>query len=454
MLGAALLAAAGAASAELSTAEVEDAAEIGRRAAVSLLRGDSAPLREALDADAIASSSLGVTVWRELSDRQRGFMRASIRDRFVEALAPPRGPGSEVAWSFASAQGDVVMLFLGLRYPSGVLKTRWSISRSPVGWRIEDVVLSDPGISLAREAITPFSTESVRRRNRAREAWDVALPRLLGIGAIAAIVFLVGRRLHRRDASPQKLASERRLLAFTAAAPAILFAMDGVLAVRRALSEPWQIPEVLAPAPWRNAEREALVAQRERRLDDARSAWERAVAAGSPASPAAYQLGLALKASARTAEAKAEFARALELSPPAPGAMKELGLIALSEGRSAEARDRLRKYIEVVGPDPDVLSALAVAAANVGEKTEAVEAVDRARTLLADRWNGVRLQSQVYARAGDARRVIATLRALDADGSLDREKLRADPAYLPIATDPAWVAFLAETPVPPPTKGP
>jgi tetratricopeptide (TPR) repeat protein len=453
-VGAVLFAAASSlAFAQLSAAEVEDAAEVGRRAAGLVLRGDDLFLRAALDADAIGRRFLGTNVWRGLSERQRRFVRTTIRNRFVDALAPPRRAASEVAWSYARPEHDVVMVYLGLRYPSGVLKTRWSIARSPSAWKVQDVVLSDPGVSLAADSMSSFPAGSVRRRDRGREARDAALPRLLGIGAIAAIVVFLSRRPGRPGVTPQRLAVQRRLLVFTAAAPAILFTVDGILAVRRALSEPWSIPEVLAPLPWRTAEREALTAQRAGRLDDARRAWQRAVAAGSPASPAAYQLGVALRAAGRSAEAKVEFARALAQSPPAPGASKELGLIALQEGRSAEARDHLRRYLEVAGPDPDALSALAVASANLGEKTESVNSVEEARTLLADRWTGVRLQSQVYARAGDARRVIETLRALEISGSLDREKIRADPAYLPIATDPAWIAFLAETPPPRSTPG-
>jgi hypothetical protein len=40
--------------------------------------------------------------------------------------------------------------------------------------------------------------------------------------------------------------------------------------------------------------------------------------------------------------------------------------------------------------------------------------------------------------------VVAALRPLALAGRLDREALRSDPAYLPIATDPAWVRFLSE----------
>jgi tetratricopeptide (TPR) repeat protein len=233
-----------------------------------------------------------------------------------------------------------------------------------------------------------------------------------------------------------------------AAASASLFAVDGFLAVRRVLSEPFVVAETLAADPWRGAEREALAAQRQGRLEDAQRAWERAVALGAPASAADYQLGLGLKAAGRTGDARKAFTRALTVSPAAPGASKELGLLALAEGNSLEARDRLRRYIAEAGPDPDALSALAVAEANLGEKARAIESVEQARTLMADRWKGLRLQAQVYAGAGNAGKAVGTLRALDRDGLLDREALRSDPAYLPIATDPVWVAFLAETPAP------
>ena len=57
---------------------------------------------------------------------------------------------------------------------------------------------------------------------------------------------------------------------------------------------------------------------------------------------------------------------------------------------------------------------------------------------------GAELEAQVRARAGDAGGAIAALRPLAQEGRLDRSVLRADPAYLPIATDPAWVIFLNE----------
>jgi Tfp pilus assembly protein PilF len=330
-----------------------------------------------------------------------------------------------------------VSLFLGLRYPAGTVKTRWILTAWKEGWTVRDVVLSDPGVSLAAEAGRSLGGNGVRRRDRAKEARAVAFPRLLGLAAIVGIVAFVRPRL---------TGSGRTVLYLTAAAPAILFAVDGTLAVRRALSEAYEIPEVLPPTPWQAAEHEAIRAERDGRLDDARRAWASAISAGAEPGPADYRIGLTLKAAGRTDEAKVAFLRAISRSPAAPGAAKELGLFALAEGDAAGARDRLRTYVAAAGPDPDALSALAVAEANLGESGTAVESVEGARALLADRWKALGLQAQVYARAGKAERTVETLRELEREGPLDREILRSDPVYLPIATDPAWVAFLAERP--------
>jgi tetratricopeptide (TPR) repeat protein len=392
----------------------------------------------ALGADAIASHHLTREVWRGLSSRQRERLRIVIRDHFFQTLEPAPGSPTGIAWSSARIEADGVSVLLGLRYPAGALKTRWVLARSGAGWTIQDVILADPGISIAAEAMRSLGPNAARRRDPARETRAILLPRVLGLAAIAIIVFQVRRRLTTPAA--------RRILLLTAAAPAILFVVDGFLAVQRVRAEPYVLPETLLPARWRIAEREAVQAQREGRVEDAKRAWERAVAAGAPPAPALYQIGLALKAAGRIPEARAAFEGALSGPKPAPGAGKELGLLALAEGKSAEARDRLSRYVAAAGPDPDSLSALAVAEANVGESGSAVKSVDEARSLMPDRWKGVALQARLYAKAGDARRTVEALRSLEAEGKLDREILRSDPAYLGIATDPIWIAFLDEKP--------
>lgn len=73
-----------------------------------------------------------------------------------------------------------------------------------------------------------------------------------------------------------------------------------------------------------------------------------------------------------------------------------------------------------------------------------------ARSLVGESWKRAELEAQVYARSGNAAATVAALRPLEAEGKLNRPALRADPAYLAIATDQAWVSFLSET-TPPPT---
>jgi tetratricopeptide (TPR) repeat protein len=433
----AFLVAATALSANLTAPELEDAAETARRAANALLQGNRNGFQAALGTDVIGSRYLTPEVWQGLSSRQRERLRTVIREHFLQTLGPEPGTGAGIAFSSVRNEGDGVSVLLGLRYPAGVLKTRWSLVRSGPGWTIPDVVLADPGISIAGEAMRSLGPERVRRLDVDRETRAILLPRALGLAAIALIVLLIGRRL----APPG-----RRILLLAAAAPAMLFVVDGFLALQRVRIEPYVLPEVLPPAPWRVAERDAVRAQREGRVDDARAAWEKAIAAGAPPAPALYQTGLALKAAGRTAEARAAFERALTPPDPAPGAAKELGLLALAEGNSSEARDRLAGYVAAVGPDPDSLSALAVAEANLGASRSALNSIDEARALTGDSWNGVALQARLYAKAGDARRTVEALRALDAGRKIDRESLRSDPAFLGIATDPIWIAFLNETP--------
>jgi hypothetical protein len=125
--------------------------------------------------------------------------------------------------------------------------------------------------------------------------------------------------------------------------------------------------------------------------------------------------------------------------------------MALTEGRSADARARFVNYLEATGPDPDTLASLAVAETNLGNTEAAVAAVESARSLIGESWRRAELEAEIYARAGNASATVAALRPLEGLGRLDRDALRADPAYLRIATDPAWVAFLSETPSAAPT---
>lgn len=427
----------------------EEAAEFARRTAFAALHPPQQKIfLESIDADGILRRLLGGSVWDELTPRQQALLRPLVREQFARALAPPRGTPAEVVWASVAtpAAAPPISVDLGLRYGTAILKTRWTVQRTPRGWTIEDIILVDPGISLSAEVGRLFAAAPVRLRDTAREARARALPRVLVLVALAAIIVVFRPRLPR----------ERRLLLWLlAGVPALLFAIDGILAVRRTLSERYALSETRPEPPWSEFENAARQAQREGQSVAARAAWTRAMESGSPKAPIEYQMGLAARAAGDNATARADFERALAEDPPAPGAGKELAAMALAEGKPQEARRLLEDYIRAAGPDPETLSALAVAEANAGDNDASARTIAAARALLPEDTRRAELESQVYARAGNAAAAVAALRPLESRGRLDRSALRSDPAYLPIATDPVWVAFLAETPsAPGPVKRP
>jgi predicted Zn-dependent protease len=155
-------------------------------------------------------------------------------------------------------------------------------------------------------------------------------------------------------------------------------------------------------------------------------------------------MGLAARARGAPTEAAQYFQRALSETPPAPGAGRELATAALTDGRLAEARSLLQRYLREAGPDPDTLATLAVVETGLGDPAAAVATIQTARALVGENWKKSELEARIYARSGNAAGAVAALRPLEGEGKLDRAVLRADPAYLSIATDPAWVGFLAE----------
>jgi len=117
-------------------------------------------------------------------------------------------------------------------------------------------------------------------------------------------------------------------------------------------------------------------------------------------------------------------------------------------GRYEDAERNLERYMELAGPDPDSLSLAAVLQANLGRSSDSLRSLEKARALVGDAWRAAELEAQVRARAGDAAGAVSALRSLDAQGFVNRSELRGDPNYLPIATDPVWVAFINEPATP------
>lgn len=419
--------------------EAEEAADFARRASFAALHGPQSIFYESVDADGILRRLLSTPVWGALTERQKALLGATVREHFARALAPPAGTPAEVAWASlppgTGASGPTVV-DLGLRYGDRVLKTRWSVLRGPRGWAVEDIVLADPGLSLGDEVGRLLGGEPVRRRDRGGEARARAWPRLLGLLALVAIVAAFRRRL-----PPER----RPLLWLAVSVPAVLFLVDGALAIRRTFNEPLALSEPPAQ-PWRLFEQAAIDAQRIGDWPAARASWTRALEAGATRAQVHYQTGLAARAGGDPFAARSDFERALAETPPAPGAAKELAAMALADGRGADARLLLEHYVREAGPDPETLATLAVVLANTGDGEGAVRTIREARDLLPEGWRRAELEAQIYARAGDAAATVAALRPLQEEGRLDREALRADPAYVPIATNPVWVAFLAEEP--------
>ena len=430
-----LLAATLAAATPASGPQGEEAADFARRAALAALHGPAKVFLDSLDTDGILQRLLGARVWAGLTARQQDLLRVVVSDHFAQALAPPSGATAEIAWVSAEDPGNgTILADLGLRYGDSTVKTRWTMRRGPKAWTVEDVVLVDPGLSLSAEVGRLLGPEPVRNRDVAREARTRAIPRLAGLAAIALVVLVTARRLP----------PERRRLLWIAAVPAILFLVDGILAVQRALSEPYALAEGPSLPAWRQHEKTALAAQAEGRVEAARDEWAKALAAGAPAGPVDYQMGLSARSHGAMLEAKTDFERGLARTPPAPGGARELATMALAEGRNTEALDRLQWYLREAGPDPDALATLAVTEINLGRTEDAVSAIAAARALLGEDWRKSELEAQIYARSGNAAAAVAALRPLQGQGKLDRSVLRAEPAYVPIATDPVWVAFLNE----------
>ena len=421
-----------------SSISVEEAAEFGRRAAAAALHGPRKIFVETIDADGILRRLLGGNVWAGLTRRQQDILRTTVREHFSEALLPAAGASSEVRWVWVPENAEpTVPVSMGLHYGAATLKTRWVLSHTPRGWLIEDIVLVDPGLSLADEAGQILGPHPVVARERGHEARVRLLPRILGLFAVLAVAFLFARRM-----PPDR----RRLLWLTASVPAALFLIDGSLAARRALREPYALADSLPAQAWRDSEKSALQYQQEGNGEASRTAWEKSLDEGAPRAPVYYQMGLFARASGDSELAQRDFEMALAERPAAPGAGKELALMALAEGRYADARARLANYLEATGPDPDTLASLAVIETNLGNSAAAVAALNSARALVGDSSRRAELEAQIYARAGDAVATVAALRPLEGQGRLDRYALRADPAFVRIATEPAWVAFLAEAP--------
>ena len=354
------------------------------------------------------------------------------------------GAAAEVAWASVADSGTgTVFVDLGLRYGTAVLKTRWTVEHTPRGLDDRGHRPRGPRHLARRRGRAAARARARPPARRGREARARALPRARRASlAILAIV----ARLRAAAARPER----RRLLWLTAAVPALLFLVDGALAVRRALSEPYALAESLPPQPWRQLEKLALAAQQDGQ--DARPpapSGSKAIEAGAPAGPVDYQMGLAARARGDAgARPRSDFERALARS--AAGAGRRQGArarSALADGphwprrapcsqrylRRGRARPRHARHARRRRDQPR------------RHRRPPSRRSQAARALVGESWQKAELEAAASTPARATRRPPWRRCARSkAEGRLDRAVLRADPAYLPIATDPAWVAFLAE----------
>jgi tetratricopeptide (TPR) repeat protein len=350
-------------------------------------------------------------------------------------LAPPRPVAGEVAWSAALPASSGVDVLLGLNLEEKTLKTRWVMRRSGPLWRVRDVLLSDPGISLAGAALATLGPQPVRARQRAVAVAREILPLLSGLLIMLLVVAL---------AAPRLAPARRKYLFLAASVPALVFLAGIASAAVRLARQPYVVGIIPAGQPWQRSEELALKAERDGRTGEARQLWERALAAGEPPGPVAYEMGLAARRRGDVESARAFFDRALAAPAPAPGAAREIAALAAEQGRLPEAERQIAGYLAAAGPDPESLALEAIIKTDLGKTADAVQAIAEARRLVGTGTRGAELEAQIRARAGDAGGAVAALRPLTKEGRLERSALRSDPAYLPIATDPVWVNFLNE----------
>jgi tetratricopeptide (TPR) repeat protein len=319
-------------------------------------------------------------------------------------LAPPApAPATGIAWSQelagASGRDDVVV---GIAVGEKTLKTRWALKADGGLRRIEDVVLTDPGISLAAASLASLGALPAVRPPFFSRAGTQVVPWLALLAILAIFVAVTAPRVE-----PQR----RRILYLAAAVPAVIVAAGAIVGAVRLVSQPYVLHvETVAPPP----------------------------------GPTDYERGLAARQRGDSRTAKASFEAALAGPQPAPGAARELAAMDLEADRFAEAEQRIASYLLAAGPDPDTLALAAVIQANLGKQREAVESIAAARRLLGPGPKAAELEAKIRARASDAAGAVAALRPLVEKKTITRETLRSDPSYLPIAAAPEWVKFLNE----------
>ena len=418
---------------------MEEASAAARRAAGALARRNERGLEKTFDEESLVAEAVGPSIAARLTARQR----RTVGDRMLDWIAGPftgkPAPPQAQTPFFLEARPDGADALVSLLVPvsTGYLKTTWRMRAVGADWLAEDVTLPDLARSLRAEAIETLGRPPVAVvRNRNAEARRLAVPRLVGIGGVVLVAFLFARRMRPK---------ERVVLFVAALAPALLFAVDGYLAIARAWREPIEL-RLAEGAPWHHAVRLFQIAIRAENRPRARAAAAEAISLGAVPEPLHLVLGGLAEAHGDTGEAAADYRRALAPPRPAPGAWAGLARLAVAAGRNDESVAAWAKYFALVPADLDSLFWMAVAQGHAHDFAAAQTTIARALVLDPSAAEMYGLSARLYGAAGDATGAIARLREQQNLGPIDRKAIASDGNFSPIAENEEWKKFLEEKP--------
>ena len=119
------------------------------------------------------------------------------------------------------------------------------------------------------------------------------------------------------------------------------------------------------------------------RLDEAEAVLAAALAANPNSWRLWFETGRVLQARRRYVDAIAPFDRALELNPSHFHSLNNCGICLVSKGDGAAAETKFRRCLEIEERNPKAWSNLAVALQSQGRPEAALEAIERAQSLLS-----------------------------------------------------------------------
>ena len=426
--------------APLTAAEREEASSVAVHTANALVRGRSVLLREVIDELSIVGSAIGPSFLSGLTARQN----RQIADRLAAAMSEPfaasRNPKAAVRVLDADGRDGQASIAVLMPSPSGDLKADWKLRLRHGEWRLEDIVLSDTGRSIRREAIDSLGSPPIARWRQTRaEAKQAAWPRAAGLLAVVLLTAVFLRRLR---------GLQRWVILSIAAVPAILFAVDGFLAVSRIWNEPVEL-RMADVTPLNRTLHRFQLAVNARDLDAARRAAAEAVAGGAAAQPLHFVIGRLEEDLGHLPEAASEYQTSLAPPSPAAGAWAGLARISFEKKNYRESIGDWDRYLEQTAPDPTSLVMKAAALGRDGQGPAAQDCLAKAIEIDPSRPEAYDLSSRIAAIQGDETTAISRLREEERLRRIDRSALAEDPTYSLLAEKEAWKAFLAEKPAAP-----